>query len=70
MNAALASTTSTNSAFRALCSIGFLARFSFALARNPVLPLFAAALGEAFATSSSAATVADIPGEELNPGML
>ena len=31
--------------FRTLCSIGFLARFSYALARNPVLPLFAAALG-------------------------
>lgn len=31
--------------FRTLCSIGFLARFSYALARNPVLPLFAVALG-------------------------
>jgi len=31
--------------FRTLCSIGFLARFSYALARNPVLPLFAASLG-------------------------
>ena len=30
---------------RSLFSIGFLARFSYALARNPVLPLFAAALG-------------------------
>lgn len=30
---------------RALFSIGFLARFSYALARNPILPLFAAALG-------------------------
>jgi hypothetical protein len=30
---------------RTLFSIGFLARFSYALARNPVLPLFAAALG-------------------------
>lgn len=29
----------------ALFSFGFLARFSYALARNPVLPLFAAALG-------------------------
>ncbi len=30
---------------RSLFSIGILARFSYALARNPVLPLFAAALG-------------------------
>ena len=29
----------------ALCSVGFLARFSYALARNPVLPLFALFLG-------------------------
>lgn len=29
----------------ALCSVGFLARFSYALARNPVLPLFALYLG-------------------------
>ena len=29
----------------ALCSVGFLARFSYALARNPVLPLFAMYLG-------------------------
>lgn len=29
----------------ALCSVGFLARFSYALARNPVLPLFAVFLG-------------------------
>ncbi|MDR2696831.1 MAG: MFS transporter [Deltaproteobacteria bacterium] len=28
-----------------LCSVGFLARFSYALARNPVLPLFALFLG-------------------------
>ena len=32
-------------AFSALCSVGFLARFSYALARNPVLPLFALYLG-------------------------
>lgn len=31
--------------FRLLCGIGLLARFSYALARNPVLPLFALALG-------------------------
>ncbi len=31
--------------FAALCSVGFLARFSYALARNPVLPLFALYLG-------------------------
>ena len=31
--------------FRNHCYIGFLTRFSYALARNPVLPLFAAALG-------------------------
>jgi MFS family permease len=34
-----------NAVFAALCSVGFLARFSYALARNPVLPLFALALG-------------------------
>jgi MFS family permease len=33
------------SKFKILCSIGFLARFSYALARNPVLPLFALSLG-------------------------
>jgi len=33
------------SKFTVLCSIGFLARFSYALARNPVLPLFALSLG-------------------------
>ena len=42
---ALHPTTTTTSLFRTLCSIGFLARFSYALARNPVLPLFALALG-------------------------
>lgn len=31
--------------FPALCAVGFLARFSYALARNPVLPLFALFLG-------------------------
>ena len=31
--------------FRNHCYIGFLTRFSYALARNPVLPLFVAALG-------------------------
>lgn len=31
--------------FRNLCAVGFLARFSYALARNPVLPLFALFLG-------------------------
>jgi MFS family permease len=33
------------SVFATLCSVAFLARFSYALARNPVLPLFALALG-------------------------
>jgi len=46
MNATtLTSPAIANGLFRTLCSIGFLARFSYALARNPVLPLFAAALG-------------------------
>jgi MFS family permease len=31
--------------FSSLCYVGFLARFSYALARNPVLPLFALYLG-------------------------
>ncbi len=31
--------------FNALCTVGFCARFSYALARNPVLPLFALYLG-------------------------
>lgn len=35
----------TQSLITALCSVGFLARFSYALARNPVLPLFAMYLG-------------------------
>ena len=34
-----------NHTILALCSVGFLARFSYALARNPVLPLFAMFLG-------------------------
>jgi len=33
------------SVFNNLCTVGFLARFSYALARNPVLPLFALFLG-------------------------
>ena len=33
------------SPFTALCSVGFFARFSYALARSPVLPLFALYLG-------------------------
>lgn len=47
MNQATMATEAQNQAglFRTLCSIGFLARFSYALARNPVLPLFALALG-------------------------
>lgn len=36
---------SETAVFRNHCYIGFLSRFSYALARNPVLPLFAAALG-------------------------
>jgi len=32
-------------AFKNLCIVGFLARFSYALARNPLLPLFALFLG-------------------------
>ncbi len=35
----------TSNSFGALCSIGILARFSYALARTPVLPLFALYLG-------------------------
>ncbi len=35
----------TKSIFNILCGVNFLARFSYALARNPVLPLFALALG-------------------------
>jgi MFS family permease len=33
------------SSFAALCTIGFFARFSYSLARSPVLPLFALYLG-------------------------
>ena len=33
------------SSFTALCTVGFFARFSYALARSPVLPLFALYLG-------------------------
>jgi len=35
----------TKALMTALCTVGFLARFSYALARNPVLPLFAMYLG-------------------------
>lgn len=35
----------TLSPFTALCTVGFFARFSYALARSPVLPLFALYLG-------------------------
>lgn len=35
----------TTNPFAALCSVGFFARFSYALARSPVLPLFALFLG-------------------------
>ena len=31
--------------YNALCAVGFLARFSYALAQDPVLPLFALYLG-------------------------
>jgi len=37
--------TSILSPFTALCSVGFFARLSYALARSPVLPLFALYLG-------------------------
>ncbi|MBF0310402.1 MAG: MFS transporter [Magnetococcales bacterium] len=39
------SATSPALIFGSLCSVSFLARFSYALARNPVLPLFALFLG-------------------------
>jgi DHA1 family multidrug resistance protein-like MFS transporter len=34
-----------NPSFTALCTVGFFARLSYALARTPVLPLFALYLG-------------------------
>lgn len=37
--------TSIFSPFTALCTVGFFARLSYALARSPVLPLFALYLG-------------------------
>src|SRR5512143_2669321 len=37
--------TNILSPFTALCSVGFFARLSYALARSPVLPLFALYLG-------------------------
>ena len=37
--------TNITSTFTALCSVGFFARLSYALARSPVLPLFALYLG-------------------------
>lgn len=36
------------SPFTALCTVGFFAKFSYALARSPVLPLFALYLGGRF----------------------
>ncbi len=50
-------------AFRNLCTVGFLARFSYALARNPVLPLFALFLGagpEAIGLAVGVSTVTGI----------
>ncbi|WP_243311711.1 MFS transporter [Fundidesulfovibrio agrisoli] len=49
--------------FRNLCAVGFLARFSYALARNPVLPLFALFLGagpEAIGLAVGVSTVTGI----------
>lgn len=43
--ATLTALPTADTTMRTLFSIGFLARFSYALARNPVLSLFAAALG-------------------------
>lgn len=37
--------SSVRSSFGALCTVGFFARFSYSLARSPVLPLFALFLG-------------------------
>jgi DHA1 family multidrug resistance protein-like MFS transporter len=51
------------SKFNVLCSIGFLARFSYAIARNPVLPLFALSLGagpEAIGLAVGVSTVTGI----------
>ncbi len=50
-------------AIRKLCAVGFLARFSYALARNPVLPLFALFLGagpEAIGLAVGVSTVTGI----------
>jgi len=50
-------------AFKNLCTVGFLARFSYALARNPVLPLFALFLGagpEAIGLAVGVSTVTGI----------
>ncbi|MEK7699618.1 MAG: MFS transporter, partial [Planctomycetota bacterium] len=34
-----------HSPFLALCTVGFFARMSYAMARTPILPLFALTLG-------------------------
>lgn len=50
-------------AFTSLCAVGFLARFSYALARNPVVPLFALFLGagpEAIGVAVGISTVTGI----------
>lgn len=50
-------------ALKNLCTVGFLARFSYALARNPVLPLFALFLGagpEAIGLAVGVSTVTGI----------
>jgi MFS transporter, DHA1 family, multidrug resistance protein len=51
------------SVFARLCAVGFFARFSYALARNPVLPLFALFLGagpEAIGLAVGVSTVTGI----------
>lgn len=48
--------------FPALCAVGFLARFSYALARNPVLPLLALSLGAGPAAIGLAVGISTVTG--------
>jgi len=55
--------------FTSLCSVGFLARFSYALARNPVLPLFALYLGAGPEAIGLAVGISTVTGIFFNGGM-
>lgn len=52
----------SSSIFNGLCAVGFLARFSYALARTPVLARFAASLGAGPEVSGFVVAISTITG--------